>query len=239
MLRAGIEISFDAGLEDLLALSRRFRRAAASSISPASENVKQRRRCCGRRRGVFLTAAAAIDRLHRARHFSAAGVRRTPASRSSCASRSTTAVCEKLCVPVEAPRRIVARGAARAQHRRHSRPRSAGAEAGHARRRRQVGDPCIPARAGIGGFAAARDRRCRCARAANVDLFAEGPTADWALPLPEPVAAAPGVRALRLRARWPAAGRQGRGRHAQADGGRRRRGDRGADTSRLIRWART
>jgi DsbC/DsbD-like thiol-disulfide interchange protein len=30
--------------------------------------------------------------------------------------------------------------------------------------------------------------------AAKVDLFAEGPTSDWALPLPEPIAGEPGIR---------------------------------------------
>ena len=64
----------------------------------------------------------------------------------------------------------------------------------------------VPKPAAIGGDGALRhprgaprgrigkpQRHCRCGRARGLDavLFAEGPTAHWALPLPEPVAGAP------------------------------------------------
>ena len=43
----------------------------------------------------------------------------------------------------------------------------------------------------------------------GVSLFVEGPTPDWALPIPEPVSPRPARRqAFRLRPRGPAAGRQ-------------------------------
>ncbi len=41
------------------------------------------------------------------------------------------------------------------------------------------------------GRAAACDRRCRRATGAGTDLFAEGPTPAWALPLPAAIAGAP------------------------------------------------
>ena len=45
-----------------------------------------------------------------------------------------------------------------------------------------------------------------------VELFVEGPTAEWALPIPKPAQGAPpGPRAFRLRARWAAAGRRSQG----------------------------
>ncbi len=47
---------------------------------------------------------------------------------------------------------------------------------------------------------------------AAIEMFAEGPAPDWALPVPEKVEGAPaGLAALRLRARWPAARRQRQG----------------------------
>ena len=75
-----------------------------------------------------------------------------------------------------------------------------------------------------------------------VDLFVEGPTADWALPLPEPqsVAAenAPGFAAFHLRSRWPAAGRGRKRRGPDPYGGFAHRCYRGSNPSRLIRPAR-
>ena len=75
--------------------------------------------------------------------------------------------------------------------------------------------------------------------ALTVDLFAEGPTPEWALPVPNRDRRGRiGPAALHLRARRRAARRQLSGRPRDPDGGRRRRGDRGHDPSRLIRRAR-
>ena len=72
-----------------------------------------------------------------------------------------------------------------------------------------------------------------------VDLFAEGPTPDWALPLPE--LDRPGKRshpAFHVRSRRPAGGSGGQGRNAHPDRGFWRRRHRGSRPSRLIRRAR-
>ena len=87
----------------------------------------------------------------------------------------------------------------------------------------------------------ARDRGCGGAARRRVDLFAEGPTPKWALPLPS----AGGRRAerhpsVRFQDRRSAAGHLSRRwRHAEADGGRRRSCGRDDIRSRLIglRWS--
>ena len=58
----------------------------------------------------------------------------------------------------------------------------------------------------------------------DVSLFVEGPTPDWALPVPKLVEHGPRRgQALRLRTRRSAAGRQARRRRAEIHAGRRRR----------------
>jgi DsbC/DsbD-like thiol-disulfide interchange protein len=93
------------------------------------------------------------------------------------------AVCEKLCVPVDAsaelvlPRKKTAQDAALA-----------------------AAEGRVPRRAGLGEGSALAVRSVRreanrvlveVAGNAPLDLFAEGPSLDWALPLPQPVAGAP------------------------------------------------
>ena len=57
----------------------------------------------------------------------------------------------------------------------------------------------------------------------DVSLFVEGPTPDWALPVPSTARTQPARgQALRLRTRRPASGRKPRRRRAQTDAGRRR-----------------
>jgi DsbC/DsbD-like thiol-disulfide interchange protein len=98
------------------------------------------------------------------------------------------AICDKLCIPVEAEARLAFDGTASAQ--------DAALAAAEERVPRPVtlgeGTPTIT---GIG-----RDtgRRVIVDVAAppdtTVDLFVEGPTAEWALPLPEPMPATDGAR---------------------------------------------
>lgn len=107
------------------------------------------------------------------------------------------AVCEKLCVPAEATARLGVGPAASAH--------DAALAAAEAR---------VPRPAGIGGAGALAIRAVRrqgtdqrprilvdvaAPKNVPVDLFAEGPTPDWALPLPEPKgAAAPGLQQFSL-----------------------------------------
>ena len=73
---------------------------------------------------------------------------------------------------------------------------------------------------------------------APLDLFVEGPTPDWSLPLPEPSGTDGERAALQLRSRRPAARRQRQGRHLDLHRGLRRRRHRGSDPSRLDRSGR-
>ena len=99
------------------------------------------------------------------------------------------AVCEKLCVPVEAKLELVLTGAETANE--------AALSAAETRVPKAVavgdgGTPSIRAvrrEAGSGKPRVAVD--VAAPAGAPVALFAEGPTAQWALPLPEPVAGAP------------------------------------------------
>ena len=99
------------------------------------------------------------------------------------------AVCEKLCVPVEAKLELMLTGAATANE--------AALNAAEARVPKPVavgdgGTPSIRAvrrEAGSGKPRVAVD--VAAPASTPVVLFAEGPTAQWALPLPEPVAGAP------------------------------------------------
>jgi DsbC/DsbD-like thiol-disulfide interchange protein len=104
-------------------------------------------------------------------------------------------VCEKLCVPVEMRAEIPLTGgptahdvALAAAEARVPKPATLGDGKFAIRTVRQ--EPTLPPpapRPRVVVEVAAPD-------AAKVDLFAEGPTADWALPLPEPIASEPGVR---------------------------------------------
>lgn len=103
------------------------------------------------------------------------------------------AICETLCVPVQAKAELALSGkpgaqdaALKAADARVPKPGAWGEGAGltfrKAWRDTTTGKPRVIVEVG-----APRD--------ADVDLFAEGPTSDWALPLPEPVAgAAPGAK---------------------------------------------
>jgi DsbC/DsbD-like thiol-disulfide interchange protein len=105
-------------------------------------------------------------------------------------------VCEKLCVPVEtraelplAGRSSVHDQAVAAAEARVPRPATLGDGGKLAIRavRQEPASPPGSLRPRVIVDVAAPD-------AAKVDLFAEGPTTDWALPLPEPVPSAPGMR---------------------------------------------
>jgi DsbC/DsbD-like thiol-disulfide interchange protein len=96
------------------------------------------------------------------------------------------AVCEKLCVPAEAKAEL-ALASARSSH-----AAALAAAEGRVPQRRSLGEGAA--------FSVRSARREAPARVVvdviapagtSVDLFAEGPTPDWALPLPEPVAGAP------------------------------------------------
>jgi DsbC/DsbD-like thiol-disulfide interchange protein len=105
-------------------------------------------------------------------------------------------VCEKLCVPVETRAELALASRASAHESilataeaRVPRPARLGDEGKLAIRTAQQEPASSPGspRPRVVVDVAAPD-------AAKVDLFAEGPTSDWALPLPESVSAAPGLR---------------------------------------------
>ena len=118
------------------------------------------------------------------------------------------------------------------------RGRGAGAEACRGRRWRNAVDPRGPPR----GRASGKPRvtvDVAAPAGAPVVLFAEGPTAQWALPLPEPVAGAPaGLQRFAFELDGLPPGEQASRRHASAHGGRRRQGHRGRISARLIRQRR-
>jgi DsbC/DsbD-like thiol-disulfide interchange protein len=97
------------------------------------------------------------------------------------------AVCEKLCVPAEAKLELALTGAETANE------IALGAAEARVPRPAKIGDGGEPAiravrrEAGSGKPKVVVD----VAASAPVTLFAEGPTAQWALPLPQPVAGAP------------------------------------------------
>ena len=144
------------------------------------------------------------------------------------------AVCEKLCVPAEGQARADADRRRERARRRAQRGRGAGAEARGHRRQRHARDPRGPPRSGTGKPRVLVD--VAAPAGAPSTLFAEGPTPDWALPLPEPVAGAPaGQQRFAFELDGLPPGEQARRRHAAAHGGRRRQGHRGRISSRLIR----
>ena len=97
------------------------------------------------------------------------------------------AVCEKLCVPAEAKAEL-----ARSARRTASQDAAlAAAEAGAEK-------ACAGRRAALAVRSVRRERRAQVAHrrrrggaADTVDLFAEGPTPQWALPVPAPMRGAP------------------------------------------------
>ena len=99
------------------------------------------------------------------------------------------AVCEKLCVPAEAKLELVLTGADTAS--------GAALDAAEARvpKAAAVGDDGTPSVRAVHREAGSGKPRVTVDVAAPAGaplvLFAEGPTAQWALPLPEPVAGAP------------------------------------------------
>jgi DsbC/DsbD-like thiol-disulfide interchange protein len=103
------------------------------------------------------------------------------------------AACEKLCVPAKAALMLMLTGAAGAQE------AAVGAAEARVPRPAAVGDPTTPAVRAIRREAGMGKSRVVVEVAApagsDVALFAEGPTPDWALPLPQPIAgAAPGLQ---------------------------------------------
>jgi DsbC/DsbD-like thiol-disulfide interchange protein len=100
------------------------------------------------------------------------------------------AACEKLCVPAKAAAELVLTGGA-SEHE----PVLSAAEA-RVPKSVAVGDPQAPAiravRRESGGSKPRVVIDVVAPEGAAVDLFAEGPTPQWALPLPEPIAGAPG-----------------------------------------------
>jgi len=99
------------------------------------------------------------------------------------------AACEKLCVPAQAQLELVLTGAASAQE------RVLGEAEARVPKIAEIGDRGVPAiravrrEAGLGKPRVVVD--VAAPANASVVLFAEGPTAQWALPLPEPIAGAP------------------------------------------------
>ena len=143
------------------------------------------------------------------------------ASRSMLRLTLDYAICEKLCIPVQARAELTikAGGTAALRDRRGRKDRAAAAPLGadaplslkamHARRRRQAARAC---------WSISRHRP-----ALRSTVFAEGPTPDWALPVPgQGRRRARRAAALCLRARRPAARRQRQGRRTEGDRGRRR-----------------
>jgi DsbC/DsbD-like thiol-disulfide interchange protein len=96
------------------------------------------------------------------------------------------AVCEKLCVPAEAKAEL-ALASARSSH-----ETALAAAEGRVPQRRSLGEASAFSVRAVRREAPARVVVDVTAPAGtSVDLFAEGPTPEWALPLPEPVAGAP------------------------------------------------
>ena len=92
------------------------------------------------------------------------------------------AVCERLCVPADGKAELTLTGKPGEHAQKLAQARGAGAASRQARRRR-VRDPC--------GEARRRASWSTSRRPPAVELFAEGPTPDWALPVPAPVDGAP------------------------------------------------
>ena len=113
-----------------------------------------------------------------------ASCRRTRTNRCSCAPRSSYAVCEKLCLPVEAEAELSFTSTASAL------------DSLVATALNKVPKPVGTSEAtplAVRGFKRVGDRVIVDVAAQNTDkleLFAEGPSPDWALPVPKRVEAA-------------------------------------------------
>ena len=100
------------------------------------------------------------------------------------------AICEKICVPAEGSAELALDG-------RPLRARRSALAAFEAQvpKRAQLGDGAPLAvravRRDDSGDVRASSSMSRRRRSGPIDLFAEGPTPDWALPVPEPIAGAP------------------------------------------------
>ena len=147
------------------------------------------------------------------------------------------AVCETLCIPAKGKAELALPNAAGSQE--------AALNAAEARvpKPRAIGEGAALAIRKIWRDTASGKPRVLVEVAApagvEVDLFAEGPAPDWALPLP---ASGRGRRrrhqTVRLRTRWPAHRRDTRRGGPQAHRDRRTGGDRGRISPRLIRRGR-
>ena len=117
------------------------------------------------------------------------------------------AVCDRLCVPVEAKLELTLLPNGGADN-----PALVAAEA-------RVPKPVSAAEAGLTAKRANDDKLkplvfvdLAAPTGQPVELFVEGPTPEWALPIPKPAQAPRRACAFRLRARWAAAGRRSQGR---------------------------
>ena len=184
-LRAGIEIKLQPGWKTY------WRYPGDSGVPPrfdfsGSDNVAARQGA--------LSGAASVHR--RGRHHARlqdsvifplhviAAPNRTSRSRSHL--KLEYAVCEKLCIPVEARAELTLPARGRRDRRSACGRRGARAEAGHRRRGRIEG-------ARSATTSASRWCSSISPRPAGqkVELFVEGPSAEWALPIPKPAQGAP------------------------------------------------
>ena len=197
-LRAGIEIRLDTGWKTY------WRYPGDSGVPPTldfagSENVKSVT-VLWPAPTRFADGAAALDRLSRRRRTAVARPCDDAAKPAALHLKLGYAVCSNLCVPVEAELDLALSGKRGAEE--------ATLVAAEAR---------VPRRATLGAGSAAGGLAIRSARRERggagervvvdvaapagtpVDLFAEGPAADWALPLPEASRRRRGNATLHLR----------------------------------------
>ena len=234
-LRAGIEIRLQPGWQPIGAIPA-IPACRRASISPARRISKSREVRCP------------APQLFTDETGDSIGYRTTSSFRSQVvphdAGKPVTlrlkldyAVCEKLCVPAEASAELDACAPA---------PSARGCRA-HCSRGARAASRSPPPQAALTASGASTTRPkplvvvdLAAPSGKPVDLFAEGPTPEWALPVPKPAPGAPdGRQHFTLRARRPAARRQiRRARRTDLHRGRRRARHRGHDPSRLIRRAR-
>ena len=144
------------------------------------------------------------------------------------------AVCEKLCVPAEAKLELTLAGAESAND------GAVSAAEALVPKPRPIGDSGVPAIRAVHREAGSGKPRVvvdvAAPAGAPVVLFAEGPTPQWALPLPEPVAGAPaGLQRFAFELDGLPPGEKADGASAPAHRGLRRQGHRGRISARLGR----
>ena len=127
-------------MEDLLALSRRFRRAAAVRFFRLGQ-CESGRRCCGRRRSASATRPAPRSATRTASSSRCASCHGETGKPVTLQLKLDYAVCEKLCVPVEANGRRCAARRQRLDRCRVRGGRGARAQAGARRRGRPGSAP--------------------------------------------------------------------------------------------------